>query len=671
MKDKRNLPEMRRKPSYKFFESGLIGKLELKNRIIMPPMEPNFGSATGEVTEQMIRYYEERAKGGAGLIVVHIACVDYPQGKAVINQISADNDKYISGLAKLAEAIHSWGAKCVVQLHHAGKQTKPACIDGLQPVAPSSEPCPFLSEAPFNIQPRELTHEEVQELVDKFVKAAVRVAAAGFDGVQLHGAHGYLIGQFMSPLSNKRNDRYGGDFHRRMRFSREIIAGIRKELGSDFIILFRYSADEFCPGGITLEGPDGSGTGVDIAKAMEAAGVDCLCISCGNYGSMITLLEPMSYDEGWRVYLAERIKKEVNIPVSTVGVIRSPEIAERIIEEGRADFVEIGRGLIADPEWPKKVMEGREEDIRKCIGCNSCIAAVFAMTYMICAQNPEVGREYKDGWVPLKPAEKKRKVMVIGGGPAGMEAARVAALRGHEVVLYEKGDKLGGQARLASVAPFKNKINWMTDWLVTQINKFGVKVKMGKKVDAKTMEAEKPDALIIATGAEPIIPDIPGINGPNVIISVDLLNGAKTVLGQNIVVAGGGMVGVECATYLAKQGKKVTIVETLEDILLDMESITKADMMLIRLPQMGIKWLTNTPVVEIMEKGVITVDKVGNRTLIEADNVVIAWGMKPVNQLEAAARETGISEVYVIGDAAKPRKFIDAKYEGALVARQI
>lgn len=656
----------------KLFEPGKIGTMELKNRLIMPPMETNFGSANGEVTEQMIRYYEERAKGGVGLIVIQIACIDYPRGKAGSNQISVDDDKYIPGLAALAEAIHNWGAKCVIQLHHAGRQTRPELTEGLQPVAPSPVPCPVLGEAPYDVQPRELTYEEIQELVQKFIRAAVRVARAGFDGVMIHGAHGYLVGQFMSPLSNKRNDRYGGDFHRRMRFPREIVAGIRQQLGVAFPILFRYSADEFYPGGITLEGPEGSGTGIEIAKAMEAAGVDCLCISCGNYGSMTTLLEPMSYNEGWRVYLAERIKKEVKIPVSTVGVIRSPEVAEGILKEGKADFVELGRTLIADPEWPRKAMEGRVEDIRKCICCNNCIGArVFASNYMTCTQNPEVGREYKDGWVSLKPAEKKKRIMVIGGGPAGMEAARVSAIRGHEVILYEKEDRLGGQARLASVAPFKDKVNWVIDWLVAQINKLGVKVETGKAVDATTLKAEKPDVVIIATGAEPLIPDIPGIDGPNVIIYKDLLSGAKAVPGRNIVVAGGGMVGVECATYLAKQGKKVTIVEALSDILLDMEPITKADLVFVRLPQMGIKWITKAPIVEITEKGVVTVDSLGKKTLIEADNVVIALGTKPINGLEAAAREAGVPTVYVIGDAKKPRKIVDAKYEGALVARQI
>jgi 2,4-dienoyl-CoA reductase-like NADH-dependent reductase (Old Yellow Enzyme family)/thioredoxin reductase len=653
----------------KLFEPGRIGTMELKNRLIMPPMEPNFGSATGEVTDRMVNYYAARAKGGVGLIVTHIACVDYPVGKAVSNQISIDNDKFIPGMARLAEAIHNWGVKAVVQIHHAGRQTKPVWTDGNQPVAPSVEPCLFLQEAPSDVQPRALTYDEVQEKVQKFVDAAVRVQQAGFDGVMLHGAHGYLIGQFMSPLANKRQDRYGGDFNRRMRFPLEIIAGIREKLGPNFPILFRYNADDMYPGGITLDGPEGSGTSKEIAKKLEAAGVDALCISCGIYISMTTLLEPMMYDEGWRVYMAEAIKKDVKIPVSTVGVIRSPEVAEKILAEGKADFVEIGRTLIADPEWPNKAMAGKVDEIRKCISCNNCIGGrVFQMMTMTCTQNPEVGREGE--WAELKPATTKKKVMVVGGGPAGMEAARVAHLRGHDVALYEKAE-LGGQLKIAVVPPGKAKINWVTDWLIGQIKKLGVKVQTGVAVDKTKIKAEEPDVVIIATGGEPLIPDIPGITGPNVVVYKDLLGGAKSVPGPNVVVAGGGMVGCECAWHLAEQGKKVTILEMLDDILLDMEPVTRAELMFIRLPGKGVTWRTKLMILEITPKGVRVIDRFGNKSVIPADNVVVALGVSSVNKLEAAAKAAGVPEVFVIGDAKKVRRTVDAKYEGAWVARQI
>jgi len=641
--------------------------MQLKNRIIMPPMEPNYGSATGEVTEQMINYYAERAKGGVGLIIIHITCVDYPAGKAVSNQISLDNDKYVPGMARLAKAIHNWGAKVVVQLHHAGRQTKKRWTDGLNPVGADSTPCPFMQEAPFNEQPRALSYDEVQGMVDKFIDAAERSAAAGFDGVQIHGAHGYLVGQFMSPAVNKRNDRYGGDFHRRMRFPVEIVTGIRKKLGPDFPVLFRYSADEFYPGGITLEGDEG---GIAIGKRMAEAGVDCLNVSCGIYASMTTLLEPMMYNEGWRVYLAERIKQEVSIPVATVGVIRRPEMAEEILTKGQADFIEVGRTLIADPHWPHKARTGRAEEINKCISCNNCIGAkVFFMQEMDCTQNPEVGREGK--WAQLKEAIKAKKVMVIGGGPAGMEAARVAHLRGHDVTLWEKESDLGGQLNLAALSPGKEKINWVKEWQTQQISINGVKVVYGKTVDEATIKAENPDVVMVATGAAPFIPDLPGIEGSNVFLYKEVLSKSKEITGSNIVVAGGGMIGCECAWELANRGKSVTVVEMQDDILLDMDPITRAELIYVRLPQARVTWKIKTKIMEINSGGVVVIDGYGNKSFLECDGVVIALGTTSVNKLEAAAYAAGVQDVYVLGDARQPRKIVDAKYDGAWAAREI
>lgn len=650
----------------RLFSSGKIGMMKLKNRIVMPPMATNLGGVNGEVTDQMIKYYAARAKGGVGLIVIEIACVDYPVGKAVTNQLSVDNDKFIPGLAKLAEAIHNWDAKVVVQLHHAGRQTRPEWTEGIQPVAPSPVPCPYMREAPFNVQPRELTYDEIQTTIQKFVDAAIRVAKAGFDGVQLHGAHGYLIGQFMSPLSNRRTDRYGADFACRMRFPTEIVAGIRAALGPNFPILFRYSADEMFPGGITLNGPEG---GVEIGKRMEAAGVDALNISCGIYPSMTTLLEPMMYDEGWRIYMSGAVKNQVNIPVSGVGVIRSPEIAEKILESENSDFVELGRTLIADPDWPNKAMAGKIQEIRKCISCNVCIGdTVFQMKALSCTQNAEAGRE--GDWAGLKPAAIKKRVMIIGGGPAGMEAARVAHLRGHDVTLYEKVE-LSKLLKLGSTSPGKDKINWVTDWLIHQIDKLSIKVQIGTAVDITKIIAEKPDVVIVATGGRPFIPEIPGITGPNVVVYEDFLSEKKPVPGTNVVIAGGGLVGCECAWHLAEQGKKVTIVDMLDDILLDMEPITRAELMFIRLPRAGVAWKVKLQIVEITATGVKVHDRFGNQSVIPADNVVIALGVESLNELDTAARTAGVPEVYVIGDARKSRKIVNAIYDGAWIARQI
>ena len=648
----------------RLFESGWIGKMELKNRLIMPPMEPNFGNADGTVSDQMIDYFRQRAKGGVGLIILPITCVDYPRGKAVSNQIAIDDDKFIPALARLAEAIHEYDCKCSVQIHHAGRQTRPGITGNLQPVAPSPIACPFMGEAPFNVQPRELSYDEVQELVQKFIDAAFRAKQAGYDCVQVHGAHGYLIGQFMSPLSNKRLDRYGGDFNGRMRFPKEIVAGIRKLCGPDFPILFRFSADEFVKGGIDLE------MAKEIAKTMEAAGVDSMHVSAGIYASMPTLLEPMAYPEAWRVYLSEGIKKVVGLPVASVGVIRDPETAESILADKKADFIEVGRGLISDPDWPRKASSGNPEDIRKCVSCNFCIGhRVFLNLSMTCLNNPEVGREAH--WAKIQKAEAVKKVLIAGGGPAGMEAARIAHLRGHNVVLYEKAPELGGQVLVAAIAPFKEKIKWAADWQVEQLKKLGVKVKTSASVTAEEIKSQKPDVLIIATGAEVQRPPIPGLDGPNVSSYRDLFTGAKKIKGENVIVAGGGAKGCECALYLARQGKNVTIVEMLDDIACDLDGISRADLIFIRLPEAKIKWLTKLKILEVKAGGMVVLDRAGNRSELAADSVVYALGEKSVNDLEGVARKAGVPEIYVIGDAKKPRRIAEAKYEGALIARRI
>jgi 2,4-dienoyl-CoA reductase-like NADH-dependent reductase (Old Yellow Enzyme family)/NADPH-dependent 2,4-dienoyl-CoA reductase/sulfur reductase-like enzyme len=643
----------------RLFTPGRIGNMELKNRIVMPPMDGGYGGADGSVTQRMIDYYVERAKGGVGLIIVHIVCVDSPQGRAGPNQISLDNDKYIGGMARLAEAIQDNGAKVVAQLHHAGRQTSVDWTDGLQPVAPSPVPCPFLKT-----QPRELSYDEIQSLVEKFIQAAVRLKKAGFNGAHLHGGHGYLISQFYSPISNKRNDGYGGDFQRRMRFPTEIIQGIRAACGPAFPIMIRFNADEFIEGGVTQK------EGLEIARALEKAGADCLCTSSGIYGTMTAQLETMAFKEGWRVYLAEAVKKAVNIPVTTVGVIRTPELAEQILEKGQADFVEIGRGLITDPEWPRKALEGRSQDIRKCITCNYCIGArVFSQLWMSCAQNPECGHEAE--WAVIKPAAKKKKVMVVGAGAAGMEAARVAALRGHDVTIFDKANEVGAQLKVAATPPTKDKINYVWEWLEQELKKLpNVKMQLNKEVTAQTVKTFKPDALVIATGAQPIVPDIPGIKGANVVIYQDLLTGQAAAKGDKTVIIGGGTIGCETALFLSAQGKKVTVVEMLEDILLDMEPIHRFDMMTVRLPEAKVKWQANSTVVEINTKGISYLDKWKRKCFLPADSVVICVGSWPRNELEEKVVGL-VPEVYVIGDAKKARKIAEAKHDGAFVGRNI
>ena len=644
----------------KLFEAGKIGRMPVKNRIVMPPMATNFAGPSGEPTERLIRYYAQRAKGGAGLIIVENVQVKYPEGKNVACQLRLDQDKYIPGYQELAEAVHAYQARIFIQIHHAGRQYHD--IEGAEGVAPSGIPCGFLQQPV-----RALRSEEILDLIERFSETALRAKKAGMDGVEFHGAHGYLINEFMSPHTNQRMDEWGGTFERRMRFPLKIIERTREKVGPDFPFSFRFSADEFVEGGITLEDSK------KIARMLENSGIDVLHVSAAIYESMQRILEPMRFEEGWRSYLAAEIKKSVHIPVITVGQIRSPEVAEQILRDGKADFVALGRTLIADPDWPEKARQGRTAEIRKCISCNiGCIGGhVFNDLYMRCTVNPVVGHERLEGWVHLIPAKKKKSVMVAGGGPGGMEAARVAALRGHSVALYEKENELGGQVRIAVKGPGKDKLGFIPAYYSHALKAAGVKVNLNTEVTEDLIEASKPDVLIIATGARPLVPDITGIDNPDKVSgSWDVLSGAVRVPGNKVVVAGGGLVGCETALYLAGQGKAVTIIEMTAELACDMEPITRFDFLTELLPQAGIEAMVKLVISEITDSGVVVLDRWGNKSLVEADNVVMALGACPVDTLAKSARAYA-PEIYTVGDCCRPRKIINATFEGASIARLI
>lgn len=641
------------------FQPGHIGKVEIRNRLVMAPMATNYAGENGEVTDRMIRYYAERAKGGVGLIIVENAQVDYPGGKNIVRQHRIDDDKFVPGLRLLAEAIHDHGAKAFQQIHHAGRQTSLGITEGRPVVSCSPVPCGFL-----RTQPEELTREQIEVLITKFADAASRAKQAGFDGIEIHGAHGYLVNQFMSPYTNKRVDEWGGTFERRMRFPLEIIRRCRERVGYDFAIGFRMSADEFVEGGITLE------EAIKIAKCLEDAGVDVLHVSAGIYESMTVVLETMSYSEGWRVYLAEAIKKEVKVPVITVGVIRTPEMADRIIAEGKADFVAIGRGLITDPEFAIKAAKGQAHNINRCIVCNiGCVGdGIFANNLMRCTVNPAVGREAD--FANIYPAAKARRVVVVGGGPAGMEAARVAAIRGHNVTLIEKGRELGGQMLIAAKPPHKDKIIWFRDFLRTELEQLKVDVKLGQEATVDTVLALNPDAVIIATGAQPVEAKFP-VNGHQKVYQAwDVLSGQVTVHADQVAVIGGGEVGLETAEFLAEKGiPKITVLEMLPDVGLDMESITRIDL-LSRLAKLNVRLETGILVTEVTADAVEGWDAFRRRVSYPAEAVVLALGSRPINNLVPPLKDK-VPEVYVIGDARTPRRIMEAAYEGMASAMSV
>lgn len=636
------------------FEPGLIGTMTLKNRLIMPPISTNLAGEDGTVTDELIFHYAERARGGVGLITVENVCIDYPLARHGAAQPRIDDDAFIPGLRQLADAVHEAGARIAVELTHPGMGAEPRFTEGQTPVAPSAVPRPK-----DGLLPRALSREEVTEVVGKYVEAARRAREAGFDAVELQACHGLLINQFLSPLTNKRQDEYGGSRENRLRFLLEILDGIKLHLGPDFPVMVRLVAEDLLEGGLTLE------DGQWFARRLEEAGADAIHPDFG-LGGKEKRLEPMPYPQGWRVYLAEEIKKAVSIPVIAVGVIREPQVAEEILAAGKADFIALGRALIADPYWPRKAQAGEVASIRRCISCNECVVARHVEDVPLrCSLNATVGRSPEES--RLEPAAVPKRVLVIGGGPAGMEAARVAALRGHQVALYEKEERLGGTLNIASVPPGKEKLNWVAEYYSNELPRLGVELHLGEMIDAEMVRSLRPDAVIIATGSRPAIPPIPGVDGPNVILAHELLARRMHFTGRRVVIIGGGTVGLETADYLAWEGNRVTVLEMLEGVGQGCESLYLA-YLLRELKKRAVEIVMGVKVKAIQPDKVLIQDKSGETHAILADLVVLATGVKPANEL---ARDLQDLHPVVIGDAVQPRKIINAVAEAYQAARAI
>lgn len=630
------------------FSPIYIGNIMLKNRIVMPPMVVSLAKPNGEVTSRLINYYEARAKGGVGLIIVEAACVDVPTGREAFSQLNIDQPSYIAGLARLADTIKAYSCRAFIQLFHAGRQTSKMQTGGVQPVAPSPIPCRTTRE-----MPKELTIDEIKEIEAKFINAAYYAHLAGFDGVEIHAAHGYLINQFLSANSNIRTDEYGGKLKNRTRILINIIKGI-KAIIPGLIISVRLNIDDFVVGGLEpLEA-------IEIAKSLEKAGVNLINCSTGIYESGLKSIEPSSYPEGWRVYLADKIKNEVSIPVMTGGVIRNPDLANNIIAEENADLVFIGRSLLADPDWPSKARQGKLETIRPCIMCNNCIKSNFSGHSISCTVNTFLGRE--GDHLPLV-SNSNYKVAIIGGGPAGMQAAIFLAQIGCQTSLYEKSSKLGGQLKLAQLPPFKQRIGNLVEYLENEIIKNQVDVHLKHEFTESDISQDF-DMVVMATGAKPN--DFPFPLKPHDCFSIEEVLAEKVEIKDSVVaVVGGGRNGCEVADFLLKYNNKITIIEKQSFLAVDMEKKNRRDMMN-RLATGQVKKLVNCKVIEINHKK-IKINSPEGEEIIKTDYIVLATGYESQDDLYIKTLRHH-PNVHLIGDAYEVRDIKHAFRQARAIA---
>jgi 2,4-dienoyl-CoA reductase-like NADH-dependent reductase (Old Yellow Enzyme family)/thioredoxin reductase len=628
---------------YKLFEPFKLGPLTLKNRVVLAPMGTMSASADGSVSKELADFLVGYAKAGVGLVITEGTSIDDKESVVIVPTLLANHDRYVPVLTKLADSVKKEGAAIICQLSHGGRQTVPENIGGLQPVAPSP-----IASAIERVVPKELDQEKITEIQDSFASAAERLEAAHFDGVELHGAHGYLLTEFLSPAMNKRQDRYGGSLENRARMVLETCQKIRARTKREFILGYRVSANDGMPGGITPEDV------VAFTKMLEKAGVDYISVASGTHESPAYIFPPIYMPRGVNLPMSRRIKEAVNVPVMCAGGL-DIEPGEQALRRGETDLVAIGRGLLADPELAVKLIEGREEDIRPCIRCNECMKNLMFNSFLSCAVNP--GLANSDMVVSKVPVSKR--VLVVGGGAGGMETARLAAAQGHKVTLLEKDGDLGGHLLEASAPEFKQDLRPLLKWLKTQIGKEGVKVQLNCEATPELVKKENPDVLIIAVGSDYLVPPELAKDAGNFVFPFEVLLGHKDV-GNNVVVAGGGFVGCETALHITEAlKKKAIIVEMLDDILLDMETPMNMMALRMRLQAAGVQIKTGLKLRSYSGGKAICTDKMGQDQQLNADSVVLALGLQP-RQDVIVKLEGLVPQVFKVGDCVQPKDIYHA-----------
>jgi len=655
----------------RLFSPILVGRLELANRIVMPAMHLSY-TPQGFVTDRLVEFYAERAAGGAGLIIVGGCPVDEFGGGPYM--IGICRDEFVPGLRRLTEAVHDHGVIVGAQLYHAGRYSLSRDI-GHQPLAPSAVASSLTRETPL-----EMSSEDITRTVRSFADAARRASEAGFDAVEISASAGYLISQFLSPVTNLRQDQYGGSFENRLRFPLETVAAVRAAVGPDYPIIVRVAGNDFVPGSNTNR------EARLFARELEKAGVDAVDVTGGWHETRVPQIT-MAVPRGAFSYLARGVKEVVSIPVISSNRYSDPMLAETMLRHELADLIAMGRPLIADPGLPRKARRGRADEINSCVACNQgCFDGIFTGHPVTCMVNPRAGREHSH---QLRPTARPKRVTVVGGGPAGMQAAITAATRGHQVTLLEKASRLGGQLNLASAAPGRQELGTIILSLRSQLENGGVSVEFRQDTTAEDVLLSNPDAVVVATGAEPIMPELPGAAARHVVQAWDVLAGAVDV-GDSVVVLGGGATGCMVALYLARLGtidastlkflalnraeswetlealidkgsKKVTLVETQSKFGSDI-GLTTRWTILQDLHRSGVNMVGGAVAERITPQGlVVSVD--GDKSLVDADTVILAVGVSPIDDLYHSL-EGHVAELHIIGDAREPRRAVDALREG-------